>query len=170
MQIVNTIWNFISHGKVSQCHSNCANVWLISMACFFLLKILMVLFVDRSVWAATVPGGGPLLGEAVVDQATVWAVLSRTGGTNDWPCLQGHVEDGQTRCPWSGRQHGSFMYHLPKDTGLRKLRFGDIKVSKRRINFKVILVLYKFDFISLFLVHYKKSSGKSLRTLYVLVV
>lgn len=41
------------------------------MACFFLLKILMVLFVDRSVWAATVPGGGPLLGEAVVDQATV---------------------------------------------------------------------------------------------------
>lgn len=25
----------------------------------------------RSVWAATVPGGGPLLGEAVVDQATV---------------------------------------------------------------------------------------------------
>lgn len=31
----------------------------------------MVLFVDRSVWAATVPGGGPLLGEAVVDKATV---------------------------------------------------------------------------------------------------
>lgn len=118
----------------------------------------------RSVWAATVPGSGPLLGKAVVDQATVWAVLSRTGGTNDWPCLQGHVEDGQTRCPWSGRQDGSFMYLLPKDTGLRKLWFGEIKVSKRSINFKVIFVLYTF------LVHYKKCSGKSLWTLYVLVV
>lgn len=41
------------------------------MACFVPLKILMMLFFDRSVWAATVPGGGPLLGEAVVDQATV---------------------------------------------------------------------------------------------------
>lgn len=42
------------------------------MACFFFpLKIIMVLFFDRSVWAATVPGGGPLLGEAVVDKATV---------------------------------------------------------------------------------------------------
>lgn len=41
------------------------------MACFVPLKTQMMLFVDRSVWAATVPGGGPLLGEAVVDKATV---------------------------------------------------------------------------------------------------
>lgn len=62
------------------------------------------------------------------------------------------------------------MYYLLKDIDLRKFWFGDIKVCKRRINFKVIFVLYKFDFIFLFLVYYKKCLGKSLRILYVLVV
>lgn len=46
------------------------------------------------------------------------------------------------------------MYYLLKDIGLRKFWFGDIKVSKRRINFKVIFVLY------IFLVYCKKCLGK----------
>lgn len=121
----------MSHRTVSQCHSYGANVWLICMVCikykcYIPLKSLMLLFFDRSVWAATVPGGGPLLGEAVVDQAPVWALLSRTGRPHDWSCLQGHVEDSQTWCPWSGRQHESSMHQLSKDTGLRQSCAGDI--------------------------------------------
>lgn len=56
------------------------------------------------------------------------------------------------------------MYYLLKDIGLRKFWFGEIKVSKRSINFKVIFVLY------IFLVYYKKCLGKLLWILYVLVV